>query len=72
MGGQRSEQRASRLRTGNAPRAMATCRNLAVGALRLNGVKNIGGALRRNARHPPTPRTLRPRLTTKRTPADYA
>ncbi|WP_369280648.1 transposase [Streptomyces bobili] len=32
---------ASQLRTGNAPRAMATWRNLAVGALRLSGAKNI-------------------------------
>ncbi|MDI3102136.1 MULTISPECIES: hypothetical protein [Streptomyces] len=30
----------SPLRTGNAPRAMATWRSLAVGALRLSGVKN--------------------------------
>nr|WP_269857054.1 ISAs1 family transposase [Streptomyces sp. RPT161] len=41
---------ASQLRTGNAPRAMATWRNLAVGALRLNGIKNIAAGLRRNAR----------------------
>ncbi|MFI9322679.1 hypothetical protein ACIGXI_23270 [Kitasatospora aureofaciens] len=41
---------ASQLRTGNAPRAMATWRNLAVGALRLSGVKNIAAGLRRNAR----------------------
>ncbi|WP_326596600.1 ISAs1 family transposase [Streptomyces sp. NBC_01803] len=41
---------ASQLPTGNAPRAMATWRNLAVGALRLNGVKNIAAGLRRNAR----------------------
>lgn len=32
---------ASQLRTGNATRAMVTWRNLAVGALRLSGVKNI-------------------------------
>ncbi|MFJ2582688.1 ISAs1 family transposase [Kitasatospora aureofaciens] len=41
---------ASQLRTGNAPRAMATWRNLAVGALRLSGVTNIAAGLRRNAR----------------------
>ncbi|MEU6370353.1 ISAs1 family transposase [Streptomyces sp. NPDC046931] len=41
---------ASQLRTGNAPRAMATWRNLAVGALRLSGVKNIAAGLRHNAR----------------------
>ncbi|WP_236654393.1 hypothetical protein [Streptacidiphilus anmyonensis] len=41
---------ASQLRTGNAPRAMATRGNLAVGALRLNGVTNIAAGLRRNAR----------------------
>lgn len=41
---------ASQLRTGNTPRAMATWRNLAIGALRLNGTKNIAAGLRRNAR----------------------
>ncbi|MEW1569482.1 ISAs1 family transposase [Streptomyces sp. NPDC093509] len=41
---------ASQLRTGNAPRAMATCRNLAIGALRLAGVRNIAAGLRRTAR----------------------
>ncbi|MFM9699319.1 ISAs1 family transposase [Streptomyces europaeiscabiei] len=41
---------ASQLRTGNAPRTMATCRNLAIGALRLAGVRNIAAALRRTAR----------------------
>lgn len=41
---------ASQLRTGNAPRAMATWRNLAVGALRLRGVTNIAAGIRRNAR----------------------
>jgi hypothetical protein len=40
---------ASQLQTGNAPRAMATCRNLAIGALRLAGTTNIAAALRRNA-----------------------
>nr|WP_237522125.1 ISAs1 family transposase [Streptomyces sp. SID1328] len=46
---------ASQLRTGNAPRAMATCRNLAIGALRLAGVNNIATALRHNARNPERP-----------------
>ena len=41
---------ASQLRTGNVPRAMATCRNLAIGALRLAGVRNIAAGLRRTAR----------------------
>ncbi|MBE1594209.1 putative transposase YbfD/YdcC [Streptomyces stelliscabiei] len=41
---------ASQLRTGNAPRAMATWRNLAIGALQLTGVTNIAAALRHNAR----------------------
>lgn len=43
---------ASQLRTGNAPRAMATYRNLAIGALRTAGTKNIAAGLRRNARAP--------------------
>ncbi|MGW0886330.1 hypothetical protein [Streptomyces sp. NPDC002671] len=33
-------------RTGNAPRAMAGLRNLAIGALRLTGYDNIAAALR--------------------------
>ncbi|QJT06325.1 ISAs1 family transposase [Streptomyces asoensis] len=49
---------ASQLRTGNAPRAMATWRNLAIGALRTAGVKNIPAGLRRNARDPRCPLTL--------------
>ena len=43
---------ASQLRTGNAARAIATCRNLAIGALRLSGATNIAVGLRRNARNP--------------------
>ncbi|MGC5002636.1 ISAs1 family transposase [Streptomyces sp. DT203] len=42
---------ASQLRTGNAPRAMATWRNLAIGAMRLGRVKNMAAGLRRNARN---------------------
>ncbi|MET7715552.1 hypothetical protein [Streptomyces sp. NPDC005407] len=41
---------ASQLRPGNAPRAMATWRNPAIGALRLAGRHSIATALRRNAR----------------------
>ena len=41
---------ASQLRTGSAPRAMATWRNLAIGALRLAGKSSIAAGLRRNAR----------------------
>ncbi|MBA2948986.1 ISAs1 family transposase [Streptomyces himalayensis] len=49
---------ASQLRTGNAPRAMATWRNLAIGALRTAGVKNFAAGLRRNARDPRRPLAL--------------
>lgn len=49
---------ASQLRTGNAPRAMATWRNLAVGALRMSGVKNITSGLRQNARDARRPLAL--------------
>ncbi|WP_308380131.1 ISAs1 family transposase [Streptomyces sp. ISL-43] len=49
---------ASQLRTGNAPRAMATWRNLAIGALRTAGVKNIAAGLRHNARNPRRPLAL--------------
>lgn len=41
---------ASQLRIGNAPQAMATYRNLAIGALRLAGVRNIAAGIRRTAR----------------------
>ncbi|MES4906172.1 MULTISPECIES: hypothetical protein [unclassified Streptomyces] len=37
---------ASRVRTGSTPRAMASLRNLAIGALRLSGRTNIGAGLR--------------------------
>jgi predicted transposase YbfD/YdcC len=43
---------ASQLRTGTAPRAMASLRNLAIGVLRLRGHRNLAAALRRNARDP--------------------
>jgi predicted transposase YbfD/YdcC len=43
---------ASHLRTGNAPRAMATWRNLAIGALRAS-VRGIAAGLRHNARRRP-------------------
>ncbi|WTA85947.1 ISAs1 family transposase [Streptomyces antimycoticus] len=46
---------ASQLRTGNAPRAMTTWRNLAIGALRLRGARNIAAGLRHNARDPRRP-----------------
>lgn len=37
---------ASTIRTGNAPRVMATLRNTAIGLLRINGATNIAAALR--------------------------
>lgn len=40
---------ASQVRTGNAPRVMATFRNLAISLLRLDGATNIAAALRHNA-----------------------
>ncbi|PRY18871.1 ISAs1 family transposase [Pseudosporangium ferrugineum] len=43
---------ASRLRTGNAPRVLATLRNTAISLLRLDGVASIAPALRRNGRDP--------------------
>jgi predicted transposase YbfD/YdcC len=41
---------ASQVRTGTAPRAMASLRNLAIGILRAHGHRNIAATLRRNAR----------------------
>jgi predicted transposase YbfD/YdcC len=49
---------ASRVRTGTAPRAMATLRNLAIGALRLAGITNIAAGLRHTGRDPARPLTV--------------
>ncbi|MGC9668450.1 ISAs1 family transposase [Planosporangium sp. 12N6] len=54
---------ASQLRTGNAPRAMATLRNAAVSVLRLAGTTTIARALRHNARDPHRPLRLLGLLT---------
>ncbi|WP_369166403.1 hypothetical protein AB5J49_00165 [Streptomyces sp. R28] len=48
---------ASQLRTGSAPRTMATWRNLAIGALRIAGT-HIAAALRANSRDPKRPLAL--------------
>lgn len=42
----------SQVRTGHAPRIMATCRNVAISLLRLAGWDNIAAALRHHAWHP--------------------
>jgi hypothetical protein len=64
---------ASQFRTGNAPRAMATLRNLAIGALRLAGSTNIAAALRHNSRDPtPTPHHPRHPMRMNRTSRHYA
>ena len=49
---------ASRLRTGNAPRVMATLRNTAISLLRLAGITTIAKALRRHSRNPYRPLQL--------------
>jgi predicted transposase YbfD/YdcC len=49
---------ASRLRTGNAPRVMATLRNTAISLLRLAGITTIAKALRHNGRNPYRPLQL--------------
>ncbi|MFI6663345.1 hypothetical protein ACIBL8_48780 [Streptomyces sp. NPDC050523] len=60
---------ASQLRTGNAPRAMATWRNLAIGALRTAGLKDIAAGLQLNARAPAAPSQSRTgRHTTAKKP----
>jgi predicted transposase YbfD/YdcC len=48
----------SRVRTGNAPRAMATLRNLAISTLRHHGWTNIAKGLRHMSRNPNRPLTL--------------
>ncbi len=40
---------ASRVHTGNAPRVVATLRNVAISLLRISGATNIAAALRHNA-----------------------
>ncbi|GGZ87460.1 ISAs1 family transposase [Streptomyces echinoruber] len=64
---------ASQLQTGAAPRAMATWRNLAIGALRLAGSTNIAASLRRNARDASkAARSPRTHMITKRTAHHFA
>lgn len=48
----------SQVRTGTAPRAMASLRNLAISALRLTGATNIATALRHMARDTTRPLAL--------------
>jgi predicted transposase YbfD/YdcC len=48
----------SQVRTGQAPRVMASCRNLAIGILRIAGWDNIAAGLRHHARHPDHTLTL--------------
>ncbi|WP_374216245.1 ISAs1 family transposase [Frankia sp. R82] len=45
----------SQVRTGNAPRVMASLRNLAITILRLTGTTNIAAGIRHHARHPTRP-----------------
>ncbi|MEY8019090.1 ISAs1 family transposase [Mycobacterium servetii] len=42
----------SQVRTGQAPRVMASCRNFAISMLRIAGWDNIAAGLRHHARHP--------------------
>jgi predicted transposase YbfD/YdcC len=49
---------ASKLRSGSAPRVLATLRNLAIGVLRLAGVTNVAQALRQIGRRPTLGLTL--------------
>lgn len=49
---------ASRIRTGHAPRVMATLRSLVIALLRLNGWTNIAAALRHHTRHDQTTTNL--------------
>ena len=44
------QEDASRIRTGNAPRVMATLRNVSISLLRIHGTTNIAAALRHHAR----------------------
>ena len=44
------QEDASRIHTGNAPRVMATLRNVSISLLKISGTTNIAAALRHNAR----------------------
>ena len=44
------QEDASRTHTGNAPRVMATLRNVSISLLKIRGTTNIAAALRHNAR----------------------
>jgi hypothetical protein len=46
------EEDASRIRTGNAPRLMASLRNLVISLMRLAGINSIPKALRQFAAKP--------------------
>jgi len=48
----------SQVRTGNAPRVMASLRSLAISLLRLDGQANIAAANRHHARDPQRPLKL--------------
>ncbi len=48
----------SQVRTGQAPRVMASCRNFAISMLRIAGWDNIAAGLRHHARHPDHALTL--------------
>lgn len=48
----------SQVRTGRAPQVMATCRNLVISLLRIDGSNNIAAARRYYARHPDHALTL--------------
>lgn len=65
---------ASQLRTGAAPCAMATWRNLAIGALRLAGKSSTADGLRHTQRPRRQPTACPPRthMIMKRTSRDYA
>lgn len=52
------DEDASQVRTGQAPRVMASCRNFAIGILRIAGWENIAAGLRHHARHPDHALTL--------------
>jgi hypothetical protein len=58
MGDVTFDEDGSQVRTGQAPRVMAPCRNVATGIPRIDGWDNIAAGLRRHARHPDHALTL--------------
>lgn len=66
------QEDASRIRTGNTPRVMATLRNASICLLRISETTNIAAALRYNGRKTENPQTPTPPTSLNNPHADFA